>query len=72
MILGDNLASHFSEEVLTKCKDFNITFVCLPSNSTHMCHFFSPLKKYWRDVLTKRKRTDGRLNSAKRTVNIDY
>ena len=57
VILGDNMASHFSEEVLKKCEDFNKTFVCLPSSSTYMCQpldvsVFAPLTKYWRDVPT--------------------
>ena len=37
VILGDNLPSHFSEEVIKKCVNFSIAFVCLPPISTHMC-----------------------------------
>ena len=68
VILGDNLASHFSEEVLKKCTDFNISFICLPPNSTHRCQpldvSVAPLKRYWRDVLTNWKKTDNRLNTT--------
>lgn len=34
MILGDNLASHLSVEVINTCRRENIEFVCLPPNST--------------------------------------
>ena len=66
MILRDNLASHFSEEVIKKCEYFKISFVCLPHNITHMCQpldvpVFATLNKYWRDVLANWKKPDGRL-----------
>ena len=66
VIIGDNLASHFSEEVLSKCAELNISFVCLPPNTTHMCQpldvsVYAPLKKYWRQVLTEWKQAEGRL-----------
>ncbi|KAH9631742.1 hypothetical protein HF086_014743 [Spodoptera exigua] len=39
-------------------------FVCLPSKTTHLLQpldvaLYAPLKKYWRDVLTHWKRTEG-------------
>ena len=37
ILIGDNLASHFSEEVVTTCTTNNIGFLCLPTNSTHLC-----------------------------------
>ena len=36
LLIGDNLGSHISPEVIQTCKDNNIAFVCLPSNSTHI------------------------------------
>lgn len=49
VLLGDNLSSHFSSEVLQLCRDNNIAFVCLPKNSTHLTQpldvaFYRPLK----------------------------
>ncbi len=40
VLIGDNLSSHFSSDVLKLCSEYNICFVCLPSNSTH---FLQPL-----------------------------
>jgi hypothetical protein len=65
VLIGDNLSSHFSEEVIAKCADNNIRFACLPPNTTHLCQpldvsTFGPLKKYWRRVLTNWKMRDGR------------
>ena len=69
VIFGGNLALHFSEEVLKKCKDINLSFVCLPHKSTYMCQhldvwIFAPLMKYWRDVQTNWNTSDGRLNAT--------
>jgi len=55
-MIGDNLASHISLAVIEKCKDYNIRFILLPPNSTHLCQpldvsFFRPLKIHWRNAL---------------------
>lgn len=60
VLLGDNLSSHFSLQVLMQCKEHNIEFRCLPPNSTHLLQpldvaFFAPLKRYWREVLIEYK-----------------
>lgn len=60
VLIGDNLSSHFTEEVLKICSANNICFVCLPPNSTSLAQpldvaFFGPLKKYWRSILDKWK-----------------
>jgi hypothetical protein len=65
VLLGDNLASHFSESVVSKCEELDIAFVCLPPNSTHMCQpldvsVYAPMKKYWRRVLGDWKNGPGR------------
>ena len=65
VLIGDNLSSHFSTSVLTECEKNNITFVCLPPNSTHLCQpldvaFFRPLKMKWRQILTAWKSGGGR------------
>ena len=36
MLVGDNLRSHISLEVIDLCRKKDIQFVCLPPNSTHL------------------------------------
>ena len=36
VMIGDNLSSHISQQVLQKCEENNISFVALPPNSTHL------------------------------------
>jgi hypothetical protein len=60
VIIGDNLSSHFSEKVLSLAKDNDISFTCLPPNSTHLAQpldvaFYGPLKRSWRVVLDEWK-----------------
>ncbi|XP_022187493.2 uncharacterized protein LOC111046286 [Nilaparvata lugens] len=55
-LIGDNLSSHISLEVVRMCEENNIKFVLLPPNSTHICQpldvaFFHPIKNAWRKVL---------------------
>lgn len=55
-IIGDNLASHISLDIINECKMNNIKFVLLPPNSTHYTQpldvaFFRPLKIKWRQTL---------------------
>ncbi|KAB0804446.1 hypothetical protein PPYR_01416 [Photinus pyralis] len=38
VLIGDNLASHFTDEVINLCETNNIGFACLPKNATHLCH----------------------------------
>lgn len=59
-VIGDNLASHTSVNILELCVENNIQFILLPPNSTHLCQpldlaFFSPLKTVWRQQLTEWK-----------------
>lgn len=56
-LIGDNLASHFSCNVIKLCNDNDIRFVALPKNATHLTQpldvaFFRPLKLEWRKILT--------------------
>ena len=65
VLIGDNLSSHFSKKVLQECDRYNIKFVCLPPNATHILQpldvaFYGPLKKYWRNILTAWKKGPGR------------
>ena len=60
VLIGDNLSSHFTNEVLRLCAENDISFVCLPKNSTHLTQpldvgFFRPFKIAWRGVLTRWK-----------------
>ena len=41
VLIGDNLASHFSDQVIRSAEQNNIAFICLPKNSIHICQ---PLK----------------------------
>lgn len=59
-IIGDNLASHISANIVKQCTENNIRFILLPPNSTHLCQpldlaFFSPLKTAWRKLLSEWK-----------------
>lgn len=63
VIIGDNLCSHLSIAVIKKCKEFNIKFVLLPPNSTHLCQpldvaFFRPVKIAWRKTLLEWKKNN--------------
>lgn len=69
ILIGDNLSSHLSIDAIKKCRDHNIHFVFLPSNSTHLTQpldvaFFRPLKMAWRDILATWKENDGRKETA--------
>lgn len=60
VIIGDNLSSHISVDVLNACDKNNIRFICLPPNSTHLMQpldvaFFHPMKVAWRKILTEWK-----------------
>ena len=57
VMIGDNLASHFSPRVIDACLEHGIRFVTLPPNSTHICQpldvaVFRPMKVLWRTCLT--------------------
>lgn len=62
-IIGDNLSSHISLNVIRLCEANNIQFILLPPNATHLCQpldvaFFRPLKIAWRNVLDDWKRNN--------------
>ena len=57
-LIGDNIGSLFSEEVIKVCVEKNIWFITLVPNSTHLCQsldldlaVFGPLKRCWRAFL---------------------
>ncbi|XP_063226845.1 uncharacterized protein LOC134533299 [Bacillus rossius redtenbacheri] len=62
LLIGDNLASHISKEVIAACQENDIVFVCLPPHSTHLTQpldvaFFHPLKAEWRKILHEWRKT---------------
>lgn len=69
ILIGDNLSSHLSLHLITKCKEKNIDFVFLPPNSTHITQpldvaYFRPMKQAWRQLLQNWKKNDGRCLSS--------
>uniref|UniRef100_A0A1B0GJE9 HTH CENPB-type domain-containing protein n=1 Tax=Lutzomyia longipalpis TaxID=7200 RepID=A0A1B0GJE9_LUTLO len=56
VMIGDNLSSHISLEVLKQCEEHNIKFIALPPNSTHMLQpldvaVFRSVKYKWKSIL---------------------
>lgn len=63
IMIGDNLSSHISLNVIKLCAEHGIKFILLPPNTTHLCQpldiaFFRPLKIAWRGVLENWKKTN--------------
>jgi hypothetical protein len=63
LLIGDNLRSHISNEVIDLCKEKDIMFVCLPPNATHLMQpldvgLFAPMKQAWRKQLTEASNLD--------------
>lgn len=61
ILIGDNLRSHFSHQMIFTCIDNNIAFVCLPLNATHLCQplnlsVFGPMKIYIGDMCLRNGR----------------
>ncbi|KAJ8930185.1 hypothetical protein NQ314_017049 [Rhamnusium bicolor] len=60
ILIGDNLGSHLSYNVLKFCEENQVSFVLLPPNSTHLCQpldvaVFRTIKAKWREILMKWK-----------------
>lgn len=61
VLIGDNLASHISQNVILECQKNGIRFILLPPNSTHLTQpldtsFFKPIKQSWRKTLGEWKK----------------
>ncbi|XP_037869003.1 uncharacterized protein LOC119628945 [Bombyx mori] len=69
VLIGDNLSSHLSLDVIKLCHEQDISFIFLPANSTHLTQpldvaFFRPMKMAWRNILVKWKKTDGKSQTS--------
>ena len=58
VLLGDNLASHFTPEVIRAARQNDIYFCALPPNATHLMQpldvsVFGPMKRQWRNILAE-------------------
>ena len=70
-LIGDNLSSHFTTDVLQLCNENDILFICLPPNSTHLCQpldvaLFGPLKRKWREILLDYKRKNPEVSAVQK------
>ncbi|CAG5003196.1 unnamed protein product [Parnassius apollo] len=68
-LIGDNLSSHLSIDLIRKCYEKDIHFIFLPANSTHITQpldvaFFRPMKIAWREIILQWKKIDGRNQSS--------
>ncbi len=73
VLIGDNLSSHFSVEVLKLCSENDIHFDCLPPNSTHLMQpldvsFFALLKRVWRHIIGSWKQRNPREKTVQKEV----
>lgn len=64
-MIGDNLSSHLSFDLIKKCAENDVHFIFLPANSTHLTQpldvaFFRPLKMAWRSILLDWKKGPGK------------
>jgi hypothetical protein len=69
VMIGDNLAAHLSPVVKAHCKEFNIKFIFLPENTTHMLQLlnvtvFGAMERCWREILA-----DWKEENLKRRIN---
>ena len=58
ILIGDNLASHFSVNVVRMARENDILFVALPPNTTHIMQpldvsVFRPFKRVWATILDR-------------------
>ena len=56
VVIGDNLSSHFSPDIIKVCEENDVKFVCLPPNSTNLTQllnvaFYGPMKRVWHKIL---------------------
>ncbi|XP_050355616.1 uncharacterized protein LOC126776829 [Nymphalis io] len=69
ILIGDYLSSHLSIDLIRECNKYDIRFVFIPPNSTHLTQpldvaVFSDLKSKWRKILCKWRETNGRTQTT--------
>lgn len=62
-LIVDNLSSHLNIEVIRQCEHYNVSFIALPPNTTHLVQpldaaVFRPMKGKWREILHEWKDTN--------------
>ena len=62
VLIGDNLGSHFSHDVIEATITHDIRFITMPPSSTHICQpldvaVFRTLKLHWRNILDDFRKT---------------
>lgn len=72
VLIGDNLASHFSTTVIEATLKYNIKFITMPPMSTHLCQpldvaVFRILKQNWRNILDRWRKTSRHRGSIPKT-----
>ena len=65
VLIGDNLGSHFSHDVIEATLRHDIRFITMPPSSTHVCQpldvaVFRTLKLNWRKILDDYRKTSRR------------
>lgn len=60
ILIGDNLSSHLTTEVIKICYENDVHMIFLPANATHLTQpldvaFFRPMKMAWRKILEEWK-----------------
>ena len=63
VMIGDNLSSHLSFDVINQCRENDMEFVCLPANGTDKMQqldvgVFGPMKHAWREQIRHYRKID--------------
>ncbi len=73
LLLGDNLSSHLSVEVIYLCRENDVEFVCLTPNITQILQpldagLFGPMKACWRKQLREYAAQDPSASLLQKTL----
>ena len=77
ILIGDNLSSHFLFDDVEACKEYNIRFISLPPNSTHLTQpldvcFFCPAKRHWTKSIIRLAERDSKKVLYQKAVFQNY
>ena len=72
VMIGDNLSSHQSSNVLEQCDNYGISFILLPPNSTDKLQpldvaFFGPQERQWRKIVEEYRKQNPSQSSVQKT-----